>query len=163
MSVLINIMRNRSLLNRFGWPIAVLAGGALAAGFAAQAGTEWRDISQRWLASGSTQARAGNYADARKSLERALVADPGNALALAWLGMTSQKLGDAEAAQKYFRVAMEVDPDQRGVWLLAGKVDAETGDTSSAKEKLARLQRLCGGDCPEARELDQSIMSVTGK
>lgn len=156
-------MRNRSLFYRFGWPPAALVCAALAGGFAAQAATSWRDVSQRWLASGSKQAQAGDYAGARKSLERAIVADPGNALALAWLGMTSQKLGDAEAAQKYFRIAMEVDPDQRGVLLLAGKADAETGDAAKAKEKLARLQRLCGGECPEARELDQSITSRTGK
>lgn len=135
----------------------------LVAAAGATAATDWRDLSRRWQETGSKQAQAGNYAGARISLERAITADPKNALALAWLGTASQKLGDSEAAQKYFRIAMEVDPDHRGVLLLAGKADAEAGAADKAKEKLARLQRICDGDCPEARDLNQFITARPGK
>jgi len=131
--------------------------------FDAGAAISRQELSQRWLASGRASAEAGKHLVARKSLEKAIVADPANALALAWLGVSCQKLGDAEAAEKYFRIALEVEPDNRTVVLMAGKADLSAGEMADAKEKLARLQRLCGAACPETQELNQLIASSPGK
>ncbi len=131
--------------------------------FDAGAAASRQELSQRWLSSGRAQTVAGNHLVARKSLEKAIVADPANALALAWLGVSCQKLGDAEAAAKYFRIALEVEPDNRTVVLMAGKADVSAGEMADAKDKLARLQRLCGAACPETQELDQLIAAGPGK
>lgn len=141
---------------------------ALALWFAAGASAlaaskEGHALSQAWLANGQTLMQAGKHDAARTALERAIVADPGNALALAWLGANSQKLGDAEASAKYFRIALEVDPDNQGVLLLTGKAEVAGGEMAKAKEKLARLQRLCGMNCREARELEQAILATASK
>jgi len=54
---------------------------------------------------------AGNYAEARTSLEAASKKNPGNYEALYDLGMACEKLGDKPAAEAAYKAALAVRPD----------------------------------------------------
>lgn len=118
------------------------------------------EVSEGLLADGRNLAQTGDLDGARRLLERAIVADPANALALAWLGVTHNGLGNAQAAEKYFRVAVEVDPDHPRVLYLAALADIDAGARDVARKKLQRLRVICGAECPEAVELARVLGSV---
>ena len=118
------------------------------------------ELSERLLAEGRGLAQAGNLDSARQMLERAIVAEPANALALAWLGVTHDGLGNGETAQKYYQLAMDVDPDHPRVLLLAGLGDIGAREIDQARGKLARLHVICGEDCSEAQELGAALETL---
>ena len=115
------------------------------------------EVSERLLADGRGLAQAGKLDSARQMLERAIVAEPANALALAWLGVTHDGLGNRETAQKYYQLAMDVDPDHPRVLLLAGLGDIGAREIERARGKLARLRAICGDECSQARELSAAL------
>lgn len=113
--------------------------------------------SESWFAAGAAALRSEDYQEARQALERAIVADPKNARAYAYLGQIHQRLGDMHEARKYYRIALELDPDQIEGLSWAGQSDVALGQIERAREKLERLRRICGPRCAEYRALERSL------
>lgn len=113
--------------------------------------------SEAWFAAGAVALRSEDYQEARQALERAIVADPKNARAYAYLGQVHQQLGALHEARKYYRIALEIDPDQVEGLSWAGQSDVALGQIDQAQEKLERLRRLCGPGCAEYRALERSL------
>lgn len=92
---------------------------------------------------GATALDRSNYPDAMRLLEQAVTADPKNARAFSLLGLAHHQLGENGAAEKYFDIALQIDPDDTMALSYGGRLDLVSGDKASADVKLARLERLC--------------------
>ena len=76
---------------------------------------------------------------------------------LTYLGFTYRKLGDRARAQAFYRQALEIAPDHRGVLEYFGELKVERGDIVGARANLARLDQVCRFGCYEAEELRRWI------
>ena len=76
---------------------------------------------------------------------------------LTYLGFTYRKLGDRTRAQAFYRQALEIAPDHRGVLEYFGELKVERGDLAGARANLARLDQVCRFGCYEAEELRRWI------
>ena len=72
---------------------------------------------------------------------------------LTYLGFTYRKLGDRPRAQAFYRQALAIAPDHRGVLEYFGELKVERGDMGGARANLARLDKVCRFGCYEAEEL----------
>ena len=76
---------------------------------------------------------------------------------LTYLGFTYRKLGDRPRAQAFYRQALAIAPDHRGVLEYFGELKVERGDIAGARANLARLEQVCRFGCYEAEELRRWI------
>jgi tetratricopeptide (TPR) repeat protein len=76
---------------------------------------------------------------------------------LTYLGFTYRKLGDRARAQAFYRQALEIAPDHRGVLEYFGELKVERGDIAGARANLTRLEQVCRFGCYEAEELRRWI------
>jgi tetratricopeptide (TPR) repeat protein len=97
------------------------------------------------------------------SFEQAIVANPQNARAYSYLGFTHHESGNLRSAQKYFGIALEIDPNQIHALRWGGAVDLAGQDLESAKIKLQRLSRVCGPSCSEYEDLRSAVQSFKVK
>ena len=85
-------------------------------------------------------------------------ADPGSYIALARLHAAN---GQPELAEKYFGIALDLDPAYapalKGLALLA----LAQGDRASAQARHDLLVRACGAACPETGEVAQALSQGT--
>lgn len=109
------------------------------------------------LAEGRAALNGGNANGAVDAYEAALTVQPGSVTVLLALADATRREGLQGKALHYYRVALAADP--RNVAAIAGEgvALAEKGATEKANRNLARLQRLCGKDCAEARTLAAAI------
>jgi tetratricopeptide (TPR) repeat protein len=77
---------------------------------------------------------------------------------LTYLGFTYRKLGDRARAQSFYRQALEIAPDHRGVLEYFGELKVEHGDMAGARANLSRLEQVCRFGCYEAEELRRWIV-----
>lgn len=112
---------------------------------------------QTLLQAGQSALAANNYNAAIDAYEAALTVEPGSVPVLLALADATRREGLQGKALHYYRVALTSDP--RNVAAIAGEglALAEKGATEKANRNLARLQTLCGKDCPEAKTLANAI------
>jgi predicted Zn-dependent protease len=72
-----------------------------------------------WLGRGLSLMRARDYAGARASLQAAAALEPQRGLFRSYLGKAAGELGDARGADKEFRLAKELDPNDPTAWLYS--------------------------------------------
>lgn len=93
--------------------------------------------------------------DPVERFEAMLAAGRDSALLRFSLGMQYQKLGNAEAAVRHLRSAVEQDPEYSAAWKLLGKALVEAGDAASAadayRKGIAAADRR--GDKQAAKEM----------
>lgn len=82
---------------------------------------------------------------------------------LTYLGFAHRKLGRYDAAELYYRAALEAVPDHRGATEYYGELMAERGDLEGAERMLARLEASCDFGCAEADELRRWIDSARSR
>ena len=73
------------------------------------------------------------------------------------LGFTHRKTGKLDAALKYYRKALELEPGHRGAHEYIGEAYLEMGDLASAKTHLKFLDNDCVFGCREYDMLKESI------
>ncbi len=103
-----------------------------------------------------------DYDAARHSFEQAIVADPHDAGAFGDLGLANQRLGAVDKAWRYYRTALEIEPDNVRVLAWSGDLDASLGRLDSAREKLDHLRAVCGA-CADYRRLDRAITTSAAR
>ena len=111
------------------------------------------------VAQGKSQLAAGEPAAAVDSFEAALAIDPGYTAVYLELGEAARAQGLQGKAIRYYRDALERDPQNLAALSGEGEAMLEKGAIEKAKRNLARLQSLCGDDCSEARQLAMAIES----
>ncbi|MCG2842341.1 tetratricopeptide repeat protein [Sandaracinobacter sp. RS1-74] len=120
-------------------------------------------LSLRQLEAGDAQLNARNTAAAIEHFEAALAADPRNRQAYIGLGRAAQADGLPGRAVRYYREALEIDPNDLNALELQGNALVERGAKSRAKENLERVKTLCKAPCPTADRLAAAIQRGPSK
>ena len=110
-----------------------------------------------WLAKGNAAATGGKLDEATDDLETALAVDPRNRAAFVALGDVTQQRGLDGKAIRLYRDAMLLDPNDRAAISGEGRALAAKGAVTQAKVDLVKLQKLCGGACPESSAVAAAI------
>ncbi len=93
-------------------------------------------------------------------LEQAVVANPKNARAFAYLGKSHESAGRRDRAVKHFETALAIDPDDLKALQWAGEAALTQDRREDAEKNLERLRRLCKERCAEFRTLNTAIQSA---
>jgi tetratricopeptide (TPR) repeat protein len=64
---------------------------------------------------------------------------------------------DLPAAERYYDAALKLAPSHRGALEYSGELYLMKGELPRAEQRLAELQRACGGPCEEHDDLKRSI------
>ena len=117
--------------------------------------------SQQLLDQGVGELNSGNYAQAVVIFQQAATANPKNAEAFSYIGRSYDQAGFTERAYRYYEIALEINPDQLQALAWSGVIDAANEESDQAREKLYRLERLCGADCSQYKELKTVVDTLT--
>lgn len=86
--------------------------------------------------------------------------EPDNAGAYNWLAYAYRKSGNVQTAFKYYREALRLDPKHLGAHEYIGEAYLMVGDKARAREHLAILEKLCGRNCEEYKDLAKAIAAA---
>lgn len=106
---------------------------------------------------GETALAAGQLTAADDALETALAVDPRNRGAFVSLAKVAIKQRLYGKAVKLTNKALVLEPTDRNALLIQGEAMMDQGAIKRAQENLAKLQKVCGGACPEATQLSALI------
>lgn len=106
---------------------------------------------------------AKEYRKAIGLLDKVLKEKPDNPNALNYLGFSHRKLGEYSLAVTYYKRALQLDPSHRGANEYLGEAYVELGNLPAAEERLAALEKICGADCEEYRDLKALIDASRAK
>ena len=109
------------------------------------------------IAQGQALLAAGDADAAIDAFEAALAVDPGYTPIFIDLAEAARQQGLQGKAIRYYRDALERDPGNFAAISGEGAALVEKGALEKAKKNLAKLQSLCGDDCPETVALQSSI------
>jgi tetratricopeptide (TPR) repeat protein len=98
-----------------------------------------------------------HYVEAFAALERTQAAVGPHADILNYMGFTSRKLGNFDAALGYYREALRLDPHHLGATEYLGELYIQMGQLDRARTQLARLDDLCAYGCAQREELARWI------
>jgi hypothetical protein len=97
------------------------------------------------------------YSEAIPHLELALANKPHGADILNYLGYTHRMLGDYPSSLDFYKRALAIDPDHKGVHEYLGELYLQMHDTASAQAELTTLAGLCPSGCDERDMLTKAI------
>lgn len=109
------------------------------------------------IAQGHASLTAGETQAAIDAFEAALAVDPGYTPIFIDLAEASRRQGLQGKAIRYYREALERDPGNFAAISGEGAALVEKGAVEKARKNLAKLQSLCGDQCPETVALQSSI------
>ncbi len=109
------------------------------------------------IAQGQAALKAGDTQAAIDAYEAALAVDPGYTPIFLELAEAARQDGLQGKAIRYYREALNRDPGNFAAISGEGAALVEKGALEKAKRNLARLQSLCGSNCPETVALQTSI------
>jgi Tfp pilus assembly protein PilF len=114
-------------------------------------------LSLQMMKAGEAHLAAGKPDAATDSFEAALAADPRNRRAYMGLARAAEAQGLPGKAVRFYREALELDPNDLAVLEAQGLALVERGATARAGDNLERVKKLCPGSCPEADRLAAAI------
>ena len=97
------------------------------------------------------------YSEAIPHLELALANKPHSADILNYLGYTHRMLGDYPSSLDFYKRALAIDPDHKGVHEYLGELYLQMHDMASAQAELTTLGGLCPSGCDERDVLTKAI------
>ena len=109
------------------------------------------------IAQGDAAFQAGDTQGAIDAYEAALTVDPGYTPIFVHLAEAARADELQGKAITYYREALKRDPDNLAAIAGEGAAMAEKGALEKARLTLAKVQSLCGENCPETRELASAI------
>ena len=92
--------------------------------------------------------------------ETALAIDPKNRSAYIGIARAMQAQGLHGSAVKYYREALQLDPNDVAALAGQGAALAQRGAKSRAQANLDRIRQLCRTECVEARQLATAIAAA---
>ena len=101
--------------------------------------------------------RARDWDLAVHHLAIAAKAEPGNADVQNLLGFAYRNQKKLDLAFTHFLEALKLAPDHRGAHEYVGEAYLMVGDKAKAQQHLAALERICGRNCDEYRDLARAI------
>ncbi len=109
------------------------------------------------IAEGRAALEAGETQAAIDAFEAAMAVDPGFTPLLIELAEASRVEGLQGKAIRYYREALSRDPGNLAAISGEGAALVEKGAVEKAQRNLARLESLCGSECPETMALQTTI------
>lgn len=148
--------------------LAVAAAGPLAAGKPREAvpaaaparglpDNQIAPLSLEKLKAGEALLAQGKAQDATDLFEAALAADPRNRQAYIGLARAAEADGLPGKAVRFYREALEIEPNDLAALELQGVALVERGAKARAESNLERVKTLCDGPCPQADRLAAAI------
>ncbi len=116
--------------------------------------------SQRFSQSGYDALGKGQAAAAVGEFETALAIDPKNRKAYIGIAKAMQAQGLHGSAVKYYREALQLDPNDLSALGEQGVALAQRGAKTRAQANLDRIRQLCKTDCAEARKVAGAIATA---
>lgn len=101
--------------------------------------------------------KAGDWRNAAHYLGKAEREEPRNASVRNWQGYVARKQGRLDEAFRHYDIALKLDPDHRGAHEYIGEAYVMAGKPDKAREHLAQLERICGRNCEQYRDLAVAI------
>ncbi len=101
------------------------------------------------------------YALARDLLYR--IKDQHQPRVLNYIGYTTRKLGRIDDGIRYYKMALELDPDYVQARQYLGEGYLQKGAVGMAKEQLQEIAARCGADCEHYRTLAVQISNYQRK
>jgi len=98
-----------------------------------------------------------DWPEAAKRFAVALKRDPDNPDLQNYLGYTHRNLKQFDLAFKFYKRALELNPQHRGAHEYIGEAYLMTGDLASAEKHLAALRNICLLPCEELEDLDKAV------
>lgn len=119
------------------------------------------DFVEAWFALGTTYFELKKYREALAALQRVLELSPGHMDALLFLGNSAENLGDLAEAERWFRKAIEVKPDQLDAHELLAYLFSRkcTGRQKDAAAEFDLILKARPGDAVIAAELAQILIA----
>lgn len=108
-------------------------------------------------AQGDAALKTGDADGAMGWYETALAVDPLNRAAYVGLAKVSEKQGLKGKAIRFYREALEIDPNDQNIIAAQSEVMVAKGAIEAAQKNLARLRILCRTDCSGADRLGMAI------
>jgi tetratricopeptide (TPR) repeat protein len=105
------------------------------------------------VAQGRAAIAAGQPEKAVDAFEAALTVDPAANSIFLDLAQAARLNGLQGKAIRYYRTALDREPDNLAALAGEGAALVEKGALEKARRNLARLQSMCGDTCAETREL----------
>jgi len=119
--------------------------------------SELAPLSLAMMKSGETLLAAGQTQAATDKFEAALAADPRNRRAFLGMARAAEAEGLPGKAIRFYREALEIDPNDLTTLELQGLSLVERGATARAQANVERMRILCSGPCPQADRLAAAI------
>ena len=109
------------------------------------------------ISEGRSELAAGEVQAAVDSFEAALVIDPAYTPIYLDLADAARQSGLQGKAIRYYREALERDPNNLAAITGEGEALLEKGAVEKAKRNLAQLESICGGNCEQTRQLAAAL------
>ena len=106
---------------------------------------------------GEQAQKSGDLEGAQGLYESALAVDPANTNAYIALGQVAQAQNLPGKAIRFYREALETQPNDRLALARQGEAMVQRGAVEKARLNLARLEALCKTGCSELQQLNQAI------
>lgn len=104
--------------------------------------------------------RAKEWSVAIDHMKAVVRNEPDNADAHNWLAFAYRNSRELKLAFEHYGIALRLNPSHRGAHEYIGEAYLAAGNKSKAREHLATLEKLCGGDCDEHRDLARAIAAA---
>lgn len=115
-------------------------------------------LSLSMMQSGETLLAKGQIVSAAEQFESALAADPRNRRAYLGLARAAEAEGLHGKAVRYYREALEIEPNDIDALELQGLAMIERGAKARAEGNVERMRKICqDAACPQADRLASAI------
>jgi Flp pilus assembly protein TadD len=78
-------------------------------------------------------------------------------------GYASRKVGKMDDAFRNYKIALQMNPNHRGAHEYVGEAYLITNNLAMAEEHLAALEKICGKNCEEYKDLASEIAEYKKK
>lgn len=136
-------------------PAAAFAAGTASDPMTPQAVRRMLDTAQAFIDN-------GQYRRAVSVLDEIVREQPRNADAFNLLGYSWRKMKGFERSERYYKIALSIDPAHRGALEYAGELYLQTGRRAEAEAMLELLEAACPAGCEELDDLRAVFADTSG-
>ena len=116
-----------------------------------------------WLTQARASIKAEKYDQAIQQLQSANETSSADWNNLLGYSLRKKQPPDLVGAEKYYQVALKIEPDHRGALEYYGKLKLINNDLPGAEALLARLDKACTFGCEEYSDLKQAVQKYKAK
>lgn len=109
------------------------------------------------FAAGKKAVAAKDWNGAVAAFDKVVKRDPKNADAFNMLGYSYRWLGKMDESFANYEKALALEPNHRGAHEYVGVAYLKVKQPAKAQEHLAKLEKICGKNCEEYKDLAKAI------